>query len=129
LEDKLKDLKNEISNTIENFPNEVDKNFATGIKWVHTKEIDEKEQDYTLKDKLKNETSDTLQGITQLILGMIGTIFIKYGIDEGNNSYWKREYSSSILFKYGMDFYHQQEKTDFQIHREKYSLLINKYID
>ena len=129
LGEKIKDLKKEISDVIAGFPNEVDKN-SINVKWAHTKEIDEKKEAYTLKDTFKKETSSSLSGITQLILGMIGSVFIKYEISKlDNNSYWKKEYSSSILFSYGMDFYHHGEKTEFQLYREKYDYLTSKYID
>jgi len=131
LGDELKHLKKEISEKIAAFPKEVSTYLDTNVSWAHKKNIEKEKDIFLLKDKLIKETLNSLNDVGSLILGTVGSLFIKYKLAHiAANSYWKTGTgSSSVMFSYGLDFYHHSEKTDFQVAREKYNLIVGEYIE
>lgn len=129
LGDQVKDLKKQIANVIATFPNEVSTKLDSIVKWAHKQSIGAEKEKYRVKDTLTNETTTTINNVGRLILGKIGSLLIQNKLAKlSNNSYWKTENSSSIIFSYGMGFYCSVEKTKFIKDEERYISIIDEYV-
>jgi hypothetical protein len=129
LGDKVKDLKKQIVNVTATFPNEVSTKLDSNVKWAHKQSNGAEKETYKLKDTLTKEMTTAINDIGRLILGKIGSLLIENKVAKlSDRSYWKTENSSSVIFSYGMGFYHQLEKTKFQKDEERYISIIDEYV-
>ena len=129
LGDKVKDLKKQIADVIATFPSEVDTKLNSNVKWAHKQSIEAGKEAYRLKDTLAKETTTAINDVGRLILGKIGSLLIEYKLAKiSDRSYWKTENSSSVMFGYGIGFYHNLEKTKFQKDEERYISIIDEYV-
>ncbi len=126
---QVKDLKKQIAIVIATFPNEVSTKLESSIKWAHKQSIGAEKEKYRVKDTLTKETTMALNNVGCLILGKIGFLLIQNKLAKlSDQSYWKSENSSSIIFRYGMGFYSSVENTKFSKDEDRYISIIDEYV-
>ncbi|MHC1782478.1 MAG: hypothetical protein AB9891_06910 [Anaerolineaceae bacterium] len=129
LGDKAKDLKKQIANVTATFPDEVNTKLDSNVKWAHKQYIGQEKNDYRLKDTLVKQTSSSIHDVGRLILGKIGVLLIEHGLAKiSKDSYWKTERGNSIMFSYGLGFYHFSQTSEFQKTEQRYISIIDEYV-